>query len=208
MDSLLDQVEILIKMKVGEPYRLVHIKVRLKQNKTLRLSDTKYLNDLSDRYIQNVENDNHQEIKTEPTIPSEENSDSIYCWNCGTKNPRVLKFCTSCAWEIHRVKSTPGDKMPESTTKIRKELVILGLVLMIFGSGAFIVPIGEDDWTINDMNVFCKRGIVIGEAFSGEQGQENCVLVSNIMVLASFLGTMGVILVIVGYIRKKTIIEK
>ncbi len=32
MQSLLEQVNILIKMKVGDPYRLEHIKLMLKQN--------------------------------------------------------------------------------------------------------------------------------------------------------------------------------
>ena len=51
MQSLLDQVNILIKMKVGDPYRLEHIKLMLKQKRTVYGSDRAYL----DHLIQNQE---------------------------------------------------------------------------------------------------------------------------------------------------------
>ncbi len=230
MDSLLENVNTLIKMRVGEPYRLEHIKFRLKQNKTLRNSDRKYLKSLLDRYIQNAEEDGQQqkikqknknqeikqrelqqEPKQESANSSEEDSDSIYCWNCGTKNKRSLKFCINCDWEIHTVKATKEDNVDKviSKKKIRKEIVIIGLALMIFGSAAFIVPLGESGLTINEQNVLCKSDLEInGQIFSEEQSKENCSLISQIMILASFFGTLGIILIIIGLVMKKTIIKK
>ena len=50
MQSLLDQVNILIKMKVGDPYRLEHIKLMLKQKRTVYGSDRAYLDKLIHEY--------------------------------------------------------------------------------------------------------------------------------------------------------------
>ena len=208
MDSLLDQVNSLIKMNVGEPYRLEHIKFRLKQNKSLRNSDTTYLNYLVNRYLQKVEKEKTPDIEPDSKKSSEEDLESIYCWNCGTKNKRVLKFCVNCAWEIHTVKSTKEDKTPNtiSKTKIRKKLVILGLAMMVLGSTVFIVPLGESGWTINDRNVFCKSGMEINQQALLEES-ENCPLVSQLIIIASFLGTLGIIFVIIGLIKKKIILK-
>ena len=54
MQSLLDQVNILIKMKVGDPYRLEHIKLMLKQKRTVYGSDRAYLDHLIHDYIEEV----------------------------------------------------------------------------------------------------------------------------------------------------------
>ena len=54
MQSLLDQVNILIKMKVGDPYRLEHIKLMLKQKRTVYGSDRAYLDHLIHDYIEQV----------------------------------------------------------------------------------------------------------------------------------------------------------
>ena len=54
MQSLLDQVNILIKMKVGDPYRLEHIKLMLKQKRTVYGSDRAYLDKLIHEYIEQV----------------------------------------------------------------------------------------------------------------------------------------------------------
>lgn len=107
MDSLLDQVNSLIKMNVGDPYRLEHIKFRLEQNKVLTLSDKKYLSDLLDSYIRNVGIEEHTTSKIESTTSTPINSDSNYCWKCGTENPNNAKFCNSCGSSIEKLTDRP-----------------------------------------------------------------------------------------------------
>ena len=99
MQSLLDQVNILIKMKVGDPYRLEHIKLMLKQRRTVYGSDRAYLDKLIHEYIEQVKTqkklakirgENPFEEDSENII-SDENIDEddviemqyIYCWKCG-----------------------------------------------------------------------------------------------------------------------------
>ena len=112
MQSLLDQVNILIKMKVGDPYRLEHIKLMLKQKRTVYGSDRAYLDKLIHEYIEQVKTqkklakirgENPFEEDSENII-SDENIDEddviemqyIYCWKCGKSIPINSKFCLEC----------------------------------------------------------------------------------------------------------------
>ncbi|MFQ5440233.1 MAG: hypothetical protein ACE5DL_02115 [Nitrosopumilaceae archaeon] len=113
MNSLLEQVNSLIKMQVGDPYRLEHIKSRLEQNKVLTLSDTKYLNVLLDRYNRNVEQKESQTLKSEPNELSELKSEPNVCWKCEQTNPILAKFCNSCGSSLV--------KLPEKTKIISEK---------------------------------------------------------------------------------------
>lgn len=160
MDSLLDQVNSLIKMQVGDPYRLEHIKVRVEENKILTLSDKKYLSDLLDRYIGNVESKENLTSKIESTANSPENFDSNNCWKCGNKNSNFAKFCNYCGSSIEKSidipKITPekskqdsqswiqtrSTTMPKRMGKGKKFLIILGiLAILILISG---IVLGDD----------------------------------------------------------------
>ena len=131
MQSLLDQVNILIKMKVGDPYRLEHIKLMLKQKRTVYGSDRAYLDHLIHDYIEEVKTqkklsklrgeDPFEEVPE--TIISEEDVEDedkdelvelehIYCWKCGKSIPVNSKFCLDCGSEI---------KKPELKENIVKE---------------------------------------------------------------------------------------
>lgn len=124
MNSLLDQVNSLIKMQVGDPYRLEHIKSRLEENKILTLSDKKYLNDLLERYIGNIKRQEPQTSKIEPEITSEVNSETKYCWKCGNKNPNLAKFCNSCGSSIVEFAERPKEipEIPKEIPEIPKEI--------------------------------------------------------------------------------------
>ena len=131
MQSLLDQVNILIKMKVGDPYRLEHIKLMLKQKRTVYGSDRAYLDHLIHDYIEEVKTqkklsklrgeDPFEEVP-EAIISEEDVEDEdkdelvelehIYCWKCGKSIPVNSKFCLDCGSEI---------KKPELKENIVKE---------------------------------------------------------------------------------------
>ncbi|HIE46944.1 MAG TPA: zinc ribbon domain-containing protein [Nitrosopumilus sp.] len=144
MKSLLDQVNILIKMKVGDAYRLEHIKLMLKQKRTIFGSDRVYLDHLIYEYVEQIKTQK-QLSKIRGEDPFEENSDDIsseeknefeedqndddkfedkiiepehiYCWKCGTNIPEISKFCHKCGANIEHPKEETLDKKEKKKEK-------------------------------------------------------------------------------------------
>ena len=132
MQSLLDQVNILIKMKVGDPYRLEHIKLMLKQKRTVYGSDRAYLDHLIHDYIEEVKTQKklsklrgENPFEEDPeTITSEEDVEDdddklvelkhIYCWKCGKSIPVNSKFCLDCGTDIKKPKVTEDNSKKNS----------------------------------------------------------------------------------------------
>ena len=119
MQSLLDQVNILIKMRVGDPYRLEHIKLILKQKRTVYGSDRAYLDHLIHDYIEQVKTqkklakirgedpfeEDSETMVSEEDIEDDDEDDvvemeHIYCWKCGKSIPVNSKFCLDCGSDI------------------------------------------------------------------------------------------------------------
>ena len=138
MQSLLDQVNILIHMKVGDPYRLEHIKLMLKQKRTVYGSDRAYLDHLIHDYIEEVKTQkNLAKIRGEDPFedqPNEKNSDEdedelveldhIYCWKCGKSIPVNSKFCLVCGTNIqksHRKDVSKDDPPNKDDPPVKKE---------------------------------------------------------------------------------------
>jgi F0F1-type ATP synthase membrane subunit c/vacuolar-type H+-ATPase subunit K len=141
LQSLLDQVNILIKMKVGDAYRLEHIKLMLKQKRTVYGSDRVYLDHLIDEYIEQIKtqkqlskirDDDPFEGDTEK-IRSEENNDDesedkiielehIYCWKCGKSIPVNSKFCLDCGSDIKKPQ-IKEEIVKETHDKISDEII-------------------------------------------------------------------------------------
>ena len=138
MQSLLDQVNILIKMKVGDPYRLEHIKLMLKQKRSVYGSDRAYLDHLIHDYIEEVKTQKKlAKIRGEDpfgedpeTLTSQEDIEdddedelveleNIYCWKCGKSIPVNSKFCLSCGCDIRNpeVKEESIEKTSKKITK-------------------------------------------------------------------------------------------
>ena len=140
MQSLLDQVNILIKMKVGDPYRLEHIKLMLKQKRTVYGSDRAYLDHLIHDYIEQVKTqkklskirgedpfeEDTEIMVSEEGIEDDEDDvvemEHIYCWKCGKSIPVNSKFCLDCGSDVKNpeVKEDPIEKIPE---KIPDEVI-------------------------------------------------------------------------------------
>jgi hypothetical protein len=141
MQSLLDQVNILIKMKVGDPYRLEHIKLMLKQKRTVYGSDRAYLDHLIHDCIEEVKTqtklsklrgenpfEESPETVVEENIEDDEEEDEeeelvelkhIYCWKCGKSIPVNSKFCLDCGSDIKKpeVNEDPTKEIPDKITK-------------------------------------------------------------------------------------------
>ena len=165
MQSLLDQVNILIKMKVGDPYRLEHIKLMLKQKRTVYGSDRAYLDHLIHDYIEQVKTqkklakirgEDPYEEDSETMVSEEDIEDEddvvemehIYCWKCGKSIPVNSKFCLDCGSDIKNpeVKEDPVEKIPD---KIPDEVIEKKSnngnkknILMVIGVLAILAVIG------------------------------------------------------------------
>ena len=136
-------------MKVGDDYRLEHIKLMLKQKRTVYGSDRVYLDHLIDEYIEQIktqkqlskirDDDSLEEspeiITSEEDIEDIEDIDDdgdddgdddelvelkyIYCWKCGKSIPVNSKFCLDCGSNIKNLEV----KQKKSAQKIRKEII-------------------------------------------------------------------------------------
>ena len=141
MQSLLDQVNILIKMKVGDPYRLEHIKLMLKQKRTVYGSDRAYLDHLIHDYIEEVKTqkklsklrgedpfEDTPETTTSKDVEDDYDEEElvelehIYCWKCGKSIPVNSKFCLDCGSDIKNPEVTEDliEKIPD---KIASEII-------------------------------------------------------------------------------------
>ena len=168
MQSLLDQVNILIKMNVGDAYRLEHIKLMLKQKRTVYGSDRVYLDHLIDEYIEQIktqkqlskirddepfEHDSDGVSSEEKNEFEEEQNDDdkfedkiiepehIYCWKCGTNIPEISKFCHKCGANIEHPKEETlhkKEKKKEKSEGMSTSKKILITLVVLFVIGVMI----------------------------------------------------------------------
>jgi len=162
-------------MKVGDPYRLQHIKLMLKQKRSVYGSDRAYLDHLIHDYI--------EEVKTQKKLskirgenPFEENSETvtsdedveddddlvvlenIYCWKCGKSIPVNSKFCLSCGCDVKNpeVKEENTEELPEklpndsiennSSNGSKKNLfIVIGVLAILVVIGGAVVVGGGFD---------------------------------------------------------------
>ena len=146
--DIVNALNALLKLGVGDPYRLEHIKQAYIQNKTIWDTDQNYLERLRDKYlfrlIPKPQNDTHEDSTTSEPEPQ----DFIHCWHCGSKNPLVGNFCMVCGYTLFEVgKSEHPDsekisryasqsKQKTISKKIPIMIVIPVLILVIVGVGA------------------------------------------------------------------------
>ncbi len=151
MDSedIVDNVNALLKLNVGDPYRLEHIKQAYILNKTIWKSDDRYLEQLREKYLVKHkidQPDTQQEIDGNLENDSE-NKHTIHCWKCGKKVPLRAYFCMVCGSSIFEVGTetqTADVQMPVNSKNQTKSIglkipIMIGipvLILIILG-GAY-----------------------------------------------------------------------
>ena len=151
MDSedIVDNVNALLKLNVGDPYRLEHIKQAYILNKTIWKSDDSYLTQLREKYLVKHKID---QPDIQPEIDGNlendsENKDTIHCWKCGKKVPLRANFCMVCGSSIFEVNTEPqaadvqipSNSKKQSKARGLKIPIIIGipvLILIIIG-GAY-----------------------------------------------------------------------
>ena len=108
MDStdVVDEVNALLKLGVGDSYRLKHIKQAYIQNKNIWITDKNYLKRLREKYLEKQ----NPGIQSSADIVFEnesEDKETIHCWKCGKKCPLGANFCMSCGTSLFEVGTTP-----------------------------------------------------------------------------------------------------
>ncbi|MGY5147368.1 MAG: zinc-ribbon domain-containing protein [Candidatus Nitrosopumilus sp. bin_7KS] len=144
MDSrdIVDDVNALLKLDVGDPYRLEHIKQTFIQNKKIWITDENYLKNLREKYLVKHTSD----VQTDEIVfeNEPENKETIHCWKCGKQGPLSANFCMICGSSIFEVGANP-QPIPESKSfgSFSKSVplkipIIVGipvLILIILGAG-------------------------------------------------------------------------
>ena len=155
-------------MNVGDAYRLEHIKLMLKQKRTVYGSDRVYLDHLIYEYIEQIKTqkqlakirgDNLFEEDSE-NMTSEENVedkskddimelDHIYCWKCGKSIPVNSKFCLDCGSDIKKpeikddvVAEDTSENISEGISKHKSADRSKKNILLVVGVLAILAIIG------------------------------------------------------------------
>ena len=148
MDPVND-VNALLELGVGDPYRLEHIKQAYILNNTIWKSDERYLEQLRKKYLvkHRVEQDNIQSETKENLENDSKKENMIHCWKCGKKSLFEANFCMTCGSSLFEVGAEPKTadvQMPSARSKnqtksIRLKIPILigipVLILIIIGAG-------------------------------------------------------------------------
>ena len=148
-EDVVDDVNALLKLGVGDPYRLEHIKQAYILNNTIWKSDEKYLAQLREKYLVRHHID---QPDIQPEIDGNlendsENKDMIHCWKCGKMSTLGANFCMVCGSSIFEVGTEPkiaDVQMPSNSKNKTKSIglkipIIIGipvLILIILG-GAY-----------------------------------------------------------------------
>ena len=179
MQSLLDQVNILIKMKVGDPYRLEHIKLMLKQKRTVYGSDRAYLDHLIHDYIEQVKTqkklakirgedpfeEDSETMVSEEDIEDEDDvveMEHIYCWKCGKSIPVNSKFCLDCGSDVKNPEVKEdlvekiSDKIPDKVIEKKSNngnkkniFIVIGVLAILAVIGGAVVMNNGFDKTVS-----------------------------------------------------------
>ena len=139
--DIVDDVNSLLKLRVGDPYRLEHIKQTYIQNQKIWITDENYLKHLKEKYLVKHISDVSSD---EPIVFENESEDEeiIHCWKCGKKCPLSANFCMICGsslFEVGSNKQSVVEKPPTSNFKkfFPLKLILVGipvLILIIFGT--------------------------------------------------------------------------
>ena len=106
---MIDDVDELLALRVGDKYRLNDIRRRLEIYKTLYISDLEFLRNLAKTYLE-------KDLSTEPRRPRPVRSQAASgsCSSCGSKMGADEAFCTNCGAKKAGQSTPPTPSAPES----------------------------------------------------------------------------------------------
>jgi len=145
MDSIdiVDEVNALLKLGVGDAYRLEHIKQSYIENKTIWVTDQNYLQRMKEKYLIKQQLDSNSEID-ESIEANSKNNEIIHCWKCGKKTQLGANFCMICGAALFEVGSNhnnqqentpkPFNQLKRTSLKLPIMIGIPILILIIIGA--------------------------------------------------------------------------
>ncbi len=133
--DVVDDINALLKLDAGDPFRLEHIKQAYILNNTIWKSDDRYLEQLREKYLVKHQAEQHD---AQPEIvgnleSGSENKNGIHCWKCGKKNLFEANFCMVCGISLFEVSTK--SKTRTVGLKIPIMIGIPVLILVILGVG-------------------------------------------------------------------------
>lgn len=87
-DTLLQKIEKLLNLQVGDLSRLTHIQKMVLDNKPLYTTDQQYVESLINKYIKSSQIDTEISVK--------EAKEGIQCWNCRKDISELSNYCSFC----------------------------------------------------------------------------------------------------------------
>jgi hypothetical protein len=178
--DIIDDVNALLKLGVGDAYRLEHIKQAYIQNKTIWVTDENYLKRMREKYLIKHTLDTPEDIvfENEP-----EPKETIHCWKCGKKCPLGANFCMTCGTSLFEVGANP--KPIHTSKSFTKNIplkipILVGIpviILIFLGAGytqgyfdnvldttsdvSNVAPVVDDDVFIGVSDSRCGPGTVL-----------------------------------------------
>lgn len=164
--DVVDDVNALLKLGVGDSYRLEHIKQAYIQNKTIWVTDENYLKRMREKYLIKHTFDTSEDtvFENEP-----EPKETIHCWKCGKKCPLGANFCMTCGTSLFEVGANP-QPVPKSksfTTIPLKIPMLVGIpviILIILGAG---YTQGYFDNMLDDSSSDVSNVVPVDDVFIG-----------------------------------------
>ncbi|CAI9832690.1 MAG: zinc ribbon domain-containing protein [Nitrosopumilus sp.] len=92
--DVVDDVNALLRLGVGDSYRLEHIKQSYMRNKSVWVTDKRYLDTMREKYLVK---------RAEPVAEEPPEADPIHCWKCGKKTGIDANFCMACGTPLFDV---------------------------------------------------------------------------------------------------------
>jgi len=100
-EDIVDNVNALLNLGVGDAYRLEHIKQSYIENKTIWVTDQSYLQHMTEKYL--IKRSNIQTNLEDSLVKETEEEEKIHCWKCGKKSSLGANFCMVCGAAIFEV---------------------------------------------------------------------------------------------------------
>ena len=180
--DVVDEVNALLKLDVGDSYRLEHIKQAFIQNKTIWVTDENDLKRLREKYLvkqtSDVKPDGEIVFENEP-----EEKETIHCWKCGKKSPLNANFCMTCGTSIFEIgetsQSTPQSKSNNSSflksipLKIPILVGIPILILIVLGAG-YTQGYFDDSFERSPFTVSPTPAVVVNDVVSSDDTDSKC----------------------------------
>lgn len=136
-EDIVDNVNALLNLGVGDAYRLEHIKQSYIENKTIWVTDQSYLQHMTEKYL--IKRSNIQTNSEDNSVKETEEEDKIHCWKCGKKSSLGANFCMVCGaslFEVATDSEVERESIPSNLTNKTKSInlkipIMIGIPVLI-----------------------------------------------------------------------------